>query len=586
MLHKFVQNTDARYAIGLITGLTLLLPLIVTVEPQLFSFAQISNNSGGNNGGDEARVGTFDADSNPYGLSYGEWTAKWWQWAYSMPKDINPAYDDTGKYCAANQKGPVWFFAGSYGKDVARQCSVPSDKAILFPILNSECSFAEFPALRNGEQLRQCAKEIQDSVTQLKASVDGKNIANLNGYRVQSPIFNFKVTENNILGLPPQTTEAVSDGNWVFLRPLPEGQHSISFKGDLKNISDIKTNGNGYAFAVPFGWDNNVTYHLTVADATNAATKYPSYSPGQTGGQYAIKPDNKTRENGNSNDLYLLSESIENRLEKAAALLEITGALPEVKNVSHAHMLNKTIEQLKGIPQNGDIPKRQVAKDILEKYGDFQVVFFLMPNGDMYIEEPYSRQENLTKTNFAFRDYYKGAINNHDTFLGNVIVSASSGQNQAVMAVPIYSGGNGSLVGIWAGGLDLGDFKDTIQSLNLTDNERIVYVDGVGQVVADSVSQSPNQNVSFANLKGFKNAINGNSGTVKEMVNGTEMLVSYHPIKAISSNWAVLLMQPVNGSSVAPPGTLALNNAGIIENGKQVQELLLQNTSGSKPSPR
>jgi hypothetical protein len=141
-------------------------------------------------------------------------------------------------------------------------------------------------------------------------------------------------------------------------------------------------------------------------------------------------------------------------------------------------------------------------------------------------------------------------------------------------------------VGIWAGGLDLGDFKDTIQSLNLTDNERIVYVDSVGQVVADSSSQSSNQNVSFANLKGFKNAINGNSGTVKEMVNGTEMLVSYHPIKAISSNWAVLLMQPVNGSSVAPPGTLALNNAGIIENGKQVQELLLQNTSGSKPSPR
>ena len=66
-----------------------------------------------------------------------------------------------------------------YGKDASRQCSVPSDKAILFPILNSECSFAEFPSLKNEEQLRLCAKETQDTVTQVKASIDGKNITNL-----------------------------------------------------------------------------------------------------------------------------------------------------------------------------------------------------------------------------------------------------------------------------------------------------------------------------------------------------------------------------------------------------------------------
>ena len=35
----------------------------------------------------------FPVDSKPYGLTYGEWTAKWWQWALSIPKDINPAGD-------------------------------------------------------------------------------------------------------------------------------------------------------------------------------------------------------------------------------------------------------------------------------------------------------------------------------------------------------------------------------------------------------------------------------------------------------------------------------------------------------------
>src|SRR5947209_6336709 len=28
--------------------------------------------------------------SKPYGLTYGEWSAKWWQWVYSIPVGTNP----------------------------------------------------------------------------------------------------------------------------------------------------------------------------------------------------------------------------------------------------------------------------------------------------------------------------------------------------------------------------------------------------------------------------------------------------------------------------------------------------------------
>jgi hypothetical protein len=45
----------------------------------------------------------FSTDSKPYGLTYGEWTAKWWQWAYSIPKNVNPSYDDSGRYCSEGQ---------------------------------------------------------------------------------------------------------------------------------------------------------------------------------------------------------------------------------------------------------------------------------------------------------------------------------------------------------------------------------------------------------------------------------------------------------------------------------------------------
>ena len=330
----------------------------------------------------------------------------------------------------------------------------------------------------------------------------------------------------------------------------------------------------------------NVIYGITGLTLLILAISLGTQTPSSAQSSSIMDEQNSTIASRENSTIYhgedyvkLLAQSMENRLEKDAAVLEITSMLPEVKDVSYAHMLNNTIEQLKGIPQNADILKRQIAKDILQKFGDFQVVFFIMPNGDIYFIEPYTQQENLSKTNFAFRDYYKGAITNNDTFLGNVIVSAASGQSQAVMAVPIHSGANGSLTGIWAGGLDMSQFNESLQLLNLSNNERVVYVDNLGQVVADSDKQSLSQNESFANLQGFKNAINGKSGTIKETVNGTETLVSYYPVKAPSNKWAVLLIQPNNVNPAASSSSnYAIANNSIIENNKQ-KEMPLQNTS-------
>ena len=64
-----------------------------------------------------------------------------------------------------------------------------------------------------------------------------------------------------------------------------------------------------------------------------------------------------------------------------------------------------------------------------------------------YFEEPFSVQENLTRDNFAFRDYYKGAVSTGDTYLGNVIISASSGLPQVNIAIPLYSSANDNVVG-------------------------------------------------------------------------------------------------------------------------------------------
>jgi hypothetical protein len=253
----------------------------------------------------------------------------------------------------------------------------------------------------------------------------------------------------------------------------------------------------------------------------------------------------------------LLADNLENRLNKSAAILEITSKLPEVKNLSYASSLNQTLRSLHGIGRDLDIQKRKVAQNILSVDKDFETIFFLMPNGNIYMQEPYSRQLNLTKTSFDFRDYYKGAVITHMTYLGNVIISASSGLPQANIAVPIYSAENNnskSLVGIWAGGLNLRIFSKSLQSLNLTNNERIVYVDYHGQKIADSDKKQGinRKNESFANLQSFKNAVAGKSGSIIEAINGTKMLVSYHAVNAIQTRWVILYIQPYESNTFAP----------------------------------
>ena len=89
----------------------------------------------------------YDVNSTPFNVSYADWTEKWWQWTYSIPWDINPSYDDTGKYCSENQIHPVWFLTLVYEHPVICSCDILENTALLITLLNSEYSYAEFPSL-------------------------------------------------------------------------------------------------------------------------------------------------------------------------------------------------------------------------------------------------------------------------------------------------------------------------------------------------------------------------------------------------------------------------------------------------------
>jgi hypothetical protein len=179
-----------------------------------------------------------------------------------------------------------------------------------------------------------------------------------------------------------------------------------------------------------------------------------------------------------------------------------------------------------------------------------------MPNGDMYFLEPYSTQLTLTKNNYAFRDYFQGAIKTNDTYLANVIIAtAASHPREAVIAVPVYSlRDNSTIAGVWAGSIDFNVLNKELQSLNITsssdggngnNNTRVVYVDSNGQKIADSDLNKSKSPESFATLNSFKNAINGESGSIIDTVDNTKMLVTYQPVRAFHNTWTVLLMQSI-----------------------------------------
>src|SRR5829696_6154711 len=69
-----------------------------------------------NTEGSNISQSVYPINSKPYDKSYGEWSAKWWQWFVPIPTNDNPAVDRTGEKCAVGQNDPnVWYLAGTGG---------------------------------------------------------------------------------------------------------------------------------------------------------------------------------------------------------------------------------------------------------------------------------------------------------------------------------------------------------------------------------------------------------------------------------------------------------------------------------------
>jgi len=213
------------------------------------------------------------------GKTYGEWAAKWWQWAFDTKF---AQFGDGAVDCSAGQKGNVWFLAGvlpNSNPQPSRAClyKIPRGKILFFPLVNYgfwnpdgscpanqsfNCTVAQKRENANGFFSDQIPGNLGGTYAcQLSATVDGVPVQTV-GYpivRTQSPVFPLNYP-NSLLGyvVDPET---IDDGYYVAIPPLEKGKHTIKFTGGIcgfdQSPKDIAEGGTAIFLL-------DVTYHLTV----------------------------------------------------------------------------------------------------------------------------------------------------------------------------------------------------------------------------------------------------------------------------------------------------------------------------------
>jgi len=202
-------------------------------------------------GGGNGNSYLIPPEDEPYVFTYGEWSASFNQWFFTLPVDQNPLLLDTtepgGPDGSEGQTGHVWFIGGAFqstdvggGNFVAsanRTITIPAGTSLFFPIVNAEAdTFVDVdpddPDLE--AKLRAKADALADAINKgkLYLIVDGKKVNQLGKLRADTLTTIGPLPVNNFFGAEPGSMGGLAgDGYYAMLKPLSVGTHTIEFGG-------------------------------------------------------------------------------------------------------------------------------------------------------------------------------------------------------------------------------------------------------------------------------------------------------------------------------------------------------------------
>jgi len=236
----------------------------------------------------------------------------------------------------------------------------------------------------------------------------------------------------------------------------------------------------------------------------------------------------------------IASSKAEGFFDHLTDILVLTSTDKIVKNIDHANLIT---EELKGIPSDADPLKRNFAKKILEKDSAFGTVAFVMANGDMYLTEPYTKQENLGQLNWDHRDWYKGTVSSQKPYISEVYNATATRAYAVSINIPVFSESN-ELLGLWRSVVDL---RELYRHVDHVDSNYLVFFDHKGTELPISLAISDKKGPrNVLDFKSTELSLSGNSGIRKEISNDGEFLVAYSPIEVSSHKWGALLIEPID----------------------------------------
>ena len=188
-------------------------------------------------------VAALGANGNPMvippdaayrGLTYGEWSAEWWQAVFDTPI-VGGEHPLISGGAVQGDKSVVFLAppvlpAGTPTVEI--EVTIPPGTALFVPLVTVECSIFEGPPFHGDDEpsLRACANDLLDLVSDLSATYDGRELKNLDAYRADSPLFSWgPMPADNPLGAPEGTeSDAVAAGYYLMLPPPSVGVHTIT----------------------------------------------------------------------------------------------------------------------------------------------------------------------------------------------------------------------------------------------------------------------------------------------------------------------------------------------------------------------
>jgi hypothetical protein len=222
------------------------------------------------------------------GQSLQHWAEDWWQKVFATPiyaadgkTIIHPQFDTTlgnpgevlkAPHALPSEDGEVTYLFGSFfGGPIDRTVTVPANKPIFVPVLNTEWSnpdtaakptFTTYPGNYTPKELADYAKLEASLVTGLGATLDGKAIADVAAHR--EPALRIKLKESGPYSIhnvffgdaPTKAFDAATDGYYLMLKPLAVGDHVLHFVGTLPDRSSTPP--------LLGGFTTDMTYHIKV----------------------------------------------------------------------------------------------------------------------------------------------------------------------------------------------------------------------------------------------------------------------------------------------------------------------------------